>query len=212
MNKKLIYKLAFLSIILALILAVICWNYFNIKERFANSSKAAKYEFFCSIKDTYFNALYFMENLKKNNKLTFSQEFLYLRDSLTSSARLLVILRNTNPRYRKYESKVPSILYTVNDINSLIGQIYFNLSEGKPITTNDSNKLKFLTNEDIYNMLSNYCSLIKNIISENGEIIESDKALHNPDKYFDKMLEKWDLKKAELLFHKGLKADITDWP
>ena len=94
----------------------------------------------------------------------------------------------------------------------LIGQIYFNLSEGKPITTNDSNKLKFLTNEDIYNMLSNYCSLIKNIISENGKIIESDKALYDPDKYFDKMLEKWDIKKAELLFHKGLKADITDWP
>ena len=214
MNKNLILKLAVLLTILSLILVVISWDYYNVKHRFANSSQAAKYLFFLSIRDSYNNALNVIQDLKKNNNnLVFNNNMLYLFDSLNQSESFLEVLYNINPKYRKYESKVSSLLFTIRSVKSLVYDISSHLSNGTPITRLVDNKLIYLTNEDICNILSKYCSLVKNIISENGKIAESDKVLDKPDKYFDEMLEKWNIKKAELLFHNELKdVDITTFP
>ncbi|WPX09249.1 hypothetical protein [Anaerocellum danielii] len=212
MNKKLNYKLICLLIILSLILSAFCWNYFNTKKRFDNAKKAAKFSF--PISQIYAYTSMYMEDIKKNNKLVFSDNFLSLYNSVVNCASILTILRNMDPEYRKYKSKVPSIWFTVNSLHGLLDDIYFNISEGKPIVIQlDANKFKTLTTEDIYNELSKYCNFIKNVIFENGNLI-SDKynPLYNTDKYFDKILEKWDANKAESLFHKNIKNDITLWP
>lgn len=155
----------------------------------------------------------YMEDIKKNNKLIFSNNFWSLKDSVDNCASTLIILRNMDPEYKKYKSKVPSIWFTVNSLNAFLNDIYFNISEGKPIVVRvDANKFKTLTTEDIYNELSKYHNFLKNVIS--GIVTPNNpfEFVRNIDKYFDKFLEKWDANKAESLFHKNMKNDITFWP
>ncbi|BCS82012.1 hypothetical protein CaldiYA01_19720 [Caldicellulosiruptor diazotrophicus] len=96
-----------------------------------------------SIRNSYNNALNVIQDLKKNNNnLVLNNNMLYLFDSLTQSESFLEVLYNINSKYRKYESKVPSLLFTIRSVKFLVSEISSYLSNGTPITRLVDNKLR----------------------------------------------------------------------